>query len=314
MSYTNRLTIAVILQTLMSIIKFTFAPNSHTMKKYTLLSFTAISAFMIASCGDAGNGNNGAAVADSVAAPARLAPSLSAVSPSPEYDGASLTISDVKAEKVGNDSTKLTFKFNVKNFELKMQTADNGNKLCNNSAQGQHIHFIMDTQPYKALYEPKNEITILNGTEHYLMAFLSRSYHESVKSPGAAALYHFSISENGKLERLDLPETPMVFYSRPKGDYLGKDTANILLDFYVWNGGLGADSFKVNATLNPAGSTPEEAVSFIIDKWEPKFINNLPMGKSKLTLTLLNKEGVQVDGPCTSATREFNLAAQEPMK
>ncbi|MCF8450139.1 MAG: hypothetical protein K9G49_09745 [Taibaiella sp.] len=284
------------------------------MKKYTLLSITAISAFMIASCGDAGNGKNGAAVADSVAAPAGPAPTLSAVSPSPEYDGASLTISDVKAEKVSSDSTKLTFKFTVKNFELKMQTADNGNKLCNNSAQGQHIHFIMDTQPYKALYEPKNEITILNGTEHYLVVFLSRSYHESVKSPGAAALYHFRLSENGKLEKLDLPETPMVFYSRPKGDYLGKDTANILLDFYVWNGGLGADSFKVNATLNPAGSAPEDAISFIIDKWESKFINKLPMGKSKLTLTLLNKEGVQVDGPCTSATREFNLGAQEPMK
>ncbi len=283
------------------------------MKTQSLTLLAAICSLAIASCGNAGNAGN-AANADSVVAEQRPEPKISLVSASPEYAGASLTIGAVKAVKAGKDSAKVSFAFNVKNYQLKMQTFDNDNKLCNNSAQGQHIHFILDEQPYKALYEPKNEVTVANGTEHYLMVFLSRSYHESVKSPGAAAVYHFKIEADGKLTKLDDPKTPMVFYSRPKGDYLGKDTANVLLDFYVWNCTLATDGYKVKATVHPAGGVPVEQASFTFDRWEPKFINNLVMGKSKVVLSLMDKDGKQVEGPCTSATREFNLAASEPMK
>jgi len=276
----------------------------------SLLFGSVASAFFFSSCGDGKAPAENAASADSVVAPVLVAPTLSDVPASPEFADASLKISSVKAEKVGTDSTKLSFKFDVKNYELKGQTADAANKMCNNSAQGQHIHFIMDTQPYKALYEPKNEVTLANGTEHYLMVFLSRSYHESVKSAGAAALYHFKISETGTLEKLDDPKTPMVFYSRPKGDYVGKDTANILLDFYVWNCTLGSDNHVVADITSANGQTAK----FTLDQWAPKFINHLATGKNTVVLTLTDKQGNTVDGPCTSATREFNLAAEEPMK
>ncbi len=268
----------------------------------------------LSSCGDSTPPAGDTAKTDTVAPAPRPQPALSAVSSSPEFPGAAITIGAVKAEPVGKDSAKVSFNFNVKNYDLKMQTADNGTKQCNNSAQGQHIHFIMDAMPYKALYEPKNEITLANGTEHYLMAFLSRSYHESVKSQGAAVVYHFRIDEKGRVQKMDDPKTPMVFYSRPKGDYLGNDTANLLLDFYVWNCNLAPDGYKVKADVYPAGGVPVEQVSFTLDKWEPRFINNLATGKSKITLTLIDKDGKAVEGPCTSATREFNLAAQEPMK
>lgn len=266
---------------------------------------------LFASCGN-GEGEKANTDTTAQAAPAlRPAPVLAAVSASPEYAGASLKIGTVKAEAVGKDSAKVSFAFVVKNYELKAQTADTATKLCNNSAQGQHIHFIMDNKPYKALYEPKNEITLANGTEHYLMVFLSRSYHESVKSPGASAIYHFKIDEKGKLVKMDDPKEPMIFYSRPKGDYLGKDTANVLLDFYVWNGTLAADGYKVNATLTPAEG---DAVTFTFDKWEPKFITGMPLGKNKISLSLTDKDGKQVEGANTSVEREFNLAASEPMK
>lgn len=277
----------------------------------SVLFASLASAAFFTSCGDGKAPETSETVTDSASAPVAMTPQLSDVATSPEFGGASLKISSVKADKVGNDSTKLSFKFDVKNYELKGQTADAANKMCNNSAQGQHIHFIMDTQPYKALYEPKNEVTVANGTEHYLMVFLSRSYHESVKSPGAAALYHFKISETGTLDKLDDPKTPMVFYSRPKGDYVGADTANILLDFYVWNATLGADENHVVADVTSANGT---TAKFNLDKWSPKFINHLSMGKNKVTLTLTDKQGNAIDGPCTSATREFNLAAGEPMK
>ena len=145
------------------------------MKKIVLPVIVAGSVLLLASCGESTPKEEQNNTTDSVtAAPPPVA--IASVTPSPEFPNASLAVS-AKGEKVGKDSAKVVFAFDVKNYELKMQTADNGTKLCNNSAQGQHIHFILDNQPYKALYEPKNEVTLANNTEHYLMAFLSRSYH-----------------------------------------------------------------------------------------------------------------------------------------
>ncbi|MBE2290177.1 MAG: hypothetical protein IAE95_11525 [Chitinophagaceae bacterium] len=280
----------------------------------TLFAGSALSAIAFASCGDGGGNTSSASSADSTAPAPRVMPSLSPVSASPEFPDSKIGIATVKAEKVGKDSAKVSFMFDVKNYQLKMQTADSATKQCNNSAQGQHIHFILDNMPYKALYEPKNEVTLANGTEHYLMAFLSRSYHESIKSAGAALVYHFRISADGKLEKLDEPKTPMVFYSRPKGDYLGKDTANVLLDYYVWNASLAPDGYKVNATVLTEKGGMTDSTKFTFDKWEPKFITNLPTGKNKVILTLTDKNGIAVEGPCTNVAREFTLTAQEPMK
>jgi hypothetical protein len=279
--------------------------------KSPLLLLPVLGIAMLASCNNEAGPTGDRATGDSVATAPRPGVAIADVSPSPEFQGATLTMSSAKAAKAGNDSAKVSFAFGVKNYELKSQTTDNANKMCSNSAQGQHIHFILDDMPYKALYEPNNDVVLANNTEHYLLAFLSRSYHESVKSPGAAILYHFKIDEKGNLKKLDDPKTPMVFYSRPKGDYFGKDTANILLDFYIWNCTLAADGYKVKADITAAAN---EATSVTLDKWAPKFIQNLGMGKSKIELTLMDKDGKQVEGPHTSGSREFTLAAQEQAK
>jgi hypothetical protein len=275
----------------------------------TQLAILAISAAFFASCGDSSNTEEDTTLSDTAQTTTAAEIALTEVPASPEFPGATISINSVKAEKQGEDSTKISFEFGVKNYELKSQTADAANKQCNNSAQGQHIHFILDNNPYVALYEPKHTATVANNTEHYLLIFLSRSYHESVKNKEAAAIYHFRIDEKGKLQKLEEPKTPMVFYSRPKGDYLGKDTANVLFDFYVWNANLGND-YKVNAKITSGDA--EKTVD--ITEWKPQFLQNLRMGKSSITLTLMDKDGKAVEGPMTNVTREFNLAADEPMK
>jgi len=236
-----------------------------------------------------------------------------AVGSSPEFPDAKLNIQSVTAAAQGADSAKVSFAFAVKNYELKAQTADTGSKVCNNSAQGQHIHFILDNQPYKALYEPKNDVTLANNSEHYLIAFLSRSYHESLKNKGAAVVYHFRIDEKGNLKKLDDPKTPMLFYSRPKGDYIGKDTENVLLDFYVWNTDLSAGGYKVKADIKN-DDIADHSASITIDAWKSNFLKNLGMGKTTVTLTLVDKDGKNVEGPMTSATRTIQLAEKEPLK
>ena len=283
----------------------------HKHFSYTLFA----AAVALSSCGSSDSSQAGnEAPATAQAMPAQVVhkiPQLVAVSASPGYPNATITLGNVSATPVGKDSAKVSFAFGVKDYELKAQTADTGSKLCNNSAQGQHIHFILDNAPYKALYEPKNEVTLANGTEHYVMAFLSRSYHESVKTPSSATLIHFRIDDKGKLVRLDDPKTPMLFYSRPKGDYIGKDTANVLLDFFIWNGKLTSDGYKVQADIL---TSEGENNTFTFMAWEPKFITNLPMGKNKITLTLIGPDGKQPEGPNTKVEREINLALGEPMK
>lgn len=278
------------------------------MKSTLAVTVLFASAVFFASCGGGNTNSGNTAKTDSVKP---LAPvMLASVTPSPEFPGATLEIKSVKADKAGKDSTKITFTFDVKNYELKLQTTDNGTKMCNNSDKGQHIHFILDNGPYKPLYEPTNEITLPNdGKEHYLVAFLSRSYHESVKSKGAAVVYHFSIDAKGSLKKMDEPKTPMITYSRPKGDYAGKDTANVLLDFYVWNGTISSDGMKVKAEISNLDKATQQLTT-VLDKWEPRFIQNLCTGKCKVTLTLTDKDGKALEGPGTSASREFNLKAQ----
>ena len=228
------------------------------------------------------------------------------VTDSPAFPDAKLGIKNVKAEMQGTDSVKITIDYDVKNYELKNQTGDAASKECNNSKDGQHIHFILDNQAYQALYEPTKTFTVAVKSEHYLMSFLSRSYHESIKTKDAGVLYHFSVDEKGKLTKMDIPKTPMVFYSRPKGQYIGNDTKNLLLDFYVYNTTLAADGNKVKATVN--------STDFMIDNWQPYFINNVPMGDATIKVQLVDKDGKNIEGVNTSVSRSIKLAAQEPVK
>ncbi len=237
---------------------------------------------------------------------------LADVPASPDFPNAKLGISGMQATKVGTDSVKLAITFDVKNYELKAQTADAGGKQCNNSDKGQHIHFIIDNKPYVALYEPKHEITVPVNSEHYILCFLSRSYHESVKQKEAGVLAHIKVDSMGNLQRLGDPTTPMLFASRPKGDYLGKDTANVLLDFYPVYALLGGNDYKVKVDIR--NESNGRSGSFLLNEWKPKFIQGLGTGKATVTVALVDKDGKAVEGPNTSATRNINLAASEPMK
>ncbi|PSK93898.1 hypothetical protein [Taibaiella chishuiensis] len=275
------------------------------------LAVTSASVALLAltACNNGGS-NTTEAPTDTTAAQQPAAPAgpitIKPVAGSPEFPDAQLGIKNVKAELQGSDSVKITIDYDVKNYELKSQTSDAGTKACNNSKDGQHIHFILDNQPYTALYEPTRTFTVAVKSEHYLMSFLSRSYHESIKTPKAGVLYHFSVDEKGKLSKLEIPKTPMIFYSRPKGEYVGQDTKNLLLDFYVYNTTLGADASKVKVDVN--GTT------FDIDKWQPYFIENAPMGDVTVKVQLTDKDGKAIEGVNTSVSRSVKLAAQEPVK
>jgi hypothetical protein len=269
-----------------------------------LIAMAAASMVLIgfSACNNPGGGQAAATDSTAVAEPLTIVPAGN----SPQFPDAELGIKDpVIVEAAGPDSVKITLNYDVKNYELKGQTADAGEKGCSNSKQGQHIHFILDNGPYSALYEPTHTFTVAVNSEHYIMSFLSRSYHESIKSPKAGVLYHFAVDAKGKIKKLDNPSTPMIFYSRPKGDYLGADAEKVLLDFYVYHATLGSDA-RVKATIN--------GTDFDVDVWQPYFIEHAPMGDLKVQLQLTDKDGKALEGANTSVSRTAHLAAGEPMK
>ncbi|MCA5005962.1 hypothetical protein IPZ78_12455 [Sphingobacterium sp. WQ 366] len=214
-----------------------------------------------------------------------------------EFPGATLTISSLASEKLGNDSAKVTIKYELQNFNLTDQTSHDHHMA--NSADGQHIHFILNNTPYVALYKPEHTFTVPINSQHYLLSFLSRSFHESIKTADASKLIKFKINADGKIEEQNVPTEPSLFYSRPKGDYKGADTKSVLLDFFVVNTDISPESNKVKAVIN--------GQEFVLDRWIPYEIINLPLGENTIQLSLINKEGNALTGDNVTIERKSNI-------
>ncbi len=192
------------------------------------------------------------------------------------------------------------FNFNVTgdSYKLGEQTSDAEQKMCANSAKGQHIHLIIDNGPYNARYTSSfDDVPVENGN-HHVLAFLSRSYHESIKTKTAYTAQYVTVTD-GTATEFESINDPMLFYSRPKGTYVGeKETKKVMLDFYVINLELG-DNYKVLADINGEIHT--------ISTWQPYYIEGLPLGKNTIKLTLVDQRGNPVDTPLNPVEREFDL-------
>lgn len=211
---------------------------------------------------------------------------------------ASTAYPDAKMVDMMYESGKFMFPITATDYVLGSQTPDADSKMCANSGKGQHIHLIVDNAPYAAKYENEFEYELEDG-EHYILAFLSRSYHESIKTDDAHMLQKVMV-EDGSFASSEAMEEPMLLYSRPKGTYVGeKDTKKIMLDFYVANLTLGTD-YKVKVEINGEYET-------MVDVWQPYYIEGLPMGDNKVKLTLVDGEGNMVDTPLNPVERVFTL-------
>jgi hypothetical protein len=220
--------------------------------------------------------------------------SIAKLEDSPKFEDASLSLDMVNVSE-GNDlPARVDFNFKVENYELGAQTPTAIENDLANSGKGQHIHFILDNSPYSAHYEPSFSKEIGEG-HHVLLAFLSRSYHESVKN--AYLVKPIKIG-NPEGEPADLT-AQHLFYSRPKGTYSGKDTENLLLDFFLVNAEISETGNKVKATIN--------GEDFMITEWAPYVIKGLDKGEVEIRLQLLDAEDNLIPGPFNDVTRMVTL-------
>jgi hypothetical protein len=196
-------------------------------------------------------------------------------------------------------SGAVPFSYDLTNFQLTKMTSSSHSEHMANSAQGQHIHNIVDNQPYTAHYTTTFNKDIPDG-QHVVLSFLSRSYHESLKHRGAYDLRVINVgnASAGKALNFD-PKGQHLFYSRPKDTYSGKDAQKVMLDFYLVNTTLAPEGNKVRATIN--------GTEFMLDQWAPYMMEGLPMGQNTIKLELVDANGSVVPGPFNTVTRTITL-------
>jgi len=212
--------------------------------------------------------------------------SITKVEGSAPYLNSSLSLEDIKIDK--ND---YTFSFDVSDYTLGMQSIKDFDYTLANSKKGQHIHFIVNNGPYSAHYS-ESFTKKLDEKNNIILAFLSRSFHESVKNSNA-----YVLTQTGN-EKIDLTDE-FLFYSRPKGTYKGVDTEKLLLDFYLVNTNLSSTGNKVKATI--------QDTEFIIEEWAPYYIEGLPKGEIKIKLELIDASGNLIDSPFNPSNRTVIL-------
>ncbi|WP_035558726.1 hypothetical protein [Hymenobacter sp. IS2118] len=224
---------------------------------------------------------------------------LTPFSDSPRYPEAQMKL----RSPIGNStipSGEVPFSYLVSNFQLtKMSSGPQTGRMAN-SMKGQHIHNIVDNEPYTAHYETSFKKALPDG-QHAVLSFLSRSYHESLKHRGA---YDLRIINVGDVTPTGAPiidvNAPNLFYSRPKDTYSGADARRIMLDFYLVNTNLEPGGNRVRATIN--------GTEFMIENWLPYQMEGLPAGENTVKLELIDSSGNLLPGAFNSVTRTFTVA------
>ena len=217
--------------------------------------------------------------------------SLRKVEGSPMYENSSL-----KINKINQSGEKYNFSFDIKNYNLGVQTKKEFDYNLANSAKGQHIHFILNNGPYSAHYNENFDYELSNSN-NVILAFLSRSYHESVKNSDA-----YILTQIGDSNEINL-DGEFLFYSRPKGTYEGLDTEKLLLDFYLVNTELSPTGNKVKLTIKQKTFFHQ----FLIDSWEAYYIEGLDKGEVTLKLELVDKDGDLIETPFNPSERIITL-------
>ena len=243
-------------------------------------------------------------------------PALKFIEPT---DGATLSSSTVKV--------KLALSGDLKGYKPMKDMA---------TQMGNHIHIILDNQPYEAYYNIDDnafELKNVADGEHTLRVFPSRPWHESYKTEFAFQMIKFTVkggsadttkpattnsnqtmanANTAPVESKDVQTStagnvdkskPLLTYSRPKGEYKGVDAEAIMIDFWLWNAKLTGDGGEYRVRYSVDGGEAK-----FIDKWQPIWLKGWTEGKHSVKLELIDKSGAVVDnGGYNSTTREITI-------
>jgi hypothetical protein len=237
------------------------------------------------------------------------------------------------------DSPKEGETINSSTVKVKVKVDGNIKQGKDDKGTGNHVHVILDNQPYAAHYmwDEGFELRNVPDGEHTLRMFASRPWHESYKNEKAFKTIKFTVKDgkadetkpttdaNGnkmadarseekrETEGTDVKESkagdvdfskPMLTYSRPKGEYKGADAEAIMIDFWLANAKLTGDGgeYKIRYSIN-------DGEAKMLEKWEPVWLKGWKDGTNTVKLELVDKDGKLVEnGGYNSTTREITVS------
>lgn len=255
-----------------------------------LAAATAVACLTLAAC-------DGRRAADE-AGPVRLVEGQRSM---PKPDSVAVRIEYPRANALSPDSMAEAG-LEVEGFTLGAPTAGEEGRGIATSDDGQHVHFIVDDNPYVAIYDDE-EVIDVSGLEtgaHLLRAFASRSWHESVKTDSAFAVRKFYVNDTTpdlEWER----GSPLLTYSRPKGLYLGAEADSVMVDFFVTDAELGEDAHSVRLTV-------DDTLVYELEEWKPYYLLGLDSGEHSVKLDLLAPDGTVVPGGLNTTERVITIA------
>ena len=183
------------------------------------------------------------------------------------------------------------------------------------SDDGQHVHFVVDDEPYRAVYDVSNRVgvEVAESGLHLLRAFPSRQWHESVKSENAFAATWFYVPPGDPVtdtargpEPVYDPEAPLLTYSRPKGTYTGSGADSVMVDFYLTNVAIGPEPGDHSVRL-----TVDDTLSWDLTRWVPHYLLGLPDGEHTVELELIAPDSTVVEGPFNTTERTITIRRTE---
>jgi hypothetical protein len=302
----------------------------------------------LAGCSSNMNTNNAAATPAPAASPAAQALSETAAPPRikemmaqrGEQDAAApvLKINEPAEGAVVNGSTvrvRLTLSGDLKGYKPHKNPDGTGN----------HIHIILDNQPYEAYYnlDQPFELRNVSAGRHTLRAFPSRPWHESYKNEGAFQMVTFEVRGGGDPAQPTTTNTGQRMAdpanansananantaATPEGKDYPPSTASAvdkskpLLTYSRPKGeykGAEADPIMIDFWLSGGklqGDGGDLRVRYTVDGGAPKFIDNwAPIwlsgwtaGKHTVRLELVGKDGNPVpNGDYNATSREITV-------
>jgi hypothetical protein len=181
----------------------------NTFKRITLFTLAcALTAFAFAGCTTTDNGNSNTTAVTTVSPPPSASPSPQVITETgrPEkivammkdrgaQDEAKPVLSFVSPREGATIAgstveVKLNLSGDLKGYQPHKDPATN---------MGNHIHVILDNQPYEAYYDLGQPFELRNVTEgkHTLRVFASRPWHESYKNDGSFQMVTFNVKGGG---------------------------------------------------------------------------------------------------------------------
>jgi len=214
------------------------------------------------------------------------------------------------------------------------------------TGMGNHIHVILDNQPYEAYYNLDQTFELRNVAEgkHTIRVFPSRPWHESYKNAGAFQMVTFNVKGGGNASKPTTTNSGQVMADnksnanatsnantaapREGKDFAASTASDVdakkpLLTYSRPKGeykGADADAIMIdfwllNAKLKDGGGDYRVRYSVdggeakYIDTWSPIWLKGWTAGKHTVKLELVDKSGnVVANGDYNSTSRDITIS------